>query len=198
MGSSDTLAGGAFGAICAVAIAYLGGQVFYGGDFADAWPWLCIITVPVFVPLGLGLGFVADLSQVLNKKDSAGFVKRKLNRTRDAAEQGRAKAQHNLGNKYRHGEGVARDYAEAAKWYRKAAEQGLAVAQYNLGLMHASGIGVPRNDIESYVWFLVAAATGHRRAKKSLAKVQLTPEQLATAEERAAELLEQINANKAK
>jgi len=172
--------------------------VFYGGDFADAWPWLCIITVPVFVPLGLGLGFVADLSQVLNKKDSAGFVKRKLNRTRDAAEQGRAKAQHNLGNKYRHGEGVARDYAEAAKWYRKAAEQGLAVAQYNLGLMHASGIGVPRNDIESYVWFLVAAATGHRRAKKSLVKVQLTPEQLATAEERAAELLEQINANKAK
>ena len=137
-----------------------GEQVFYGGDFADAWPWLCIITVPVFVPLGLGLGVVADLSQVLNKKDSAGFVKRALNRTRDAADQGRAKAQHNLGNKYRHGEGVARDYAEAAKWYRKAAEQGLAVAQYNLGLMHASGIGVPRNDIESYVWFLVAAATG--------------------------------------
>ena len=80
----------------------------------------------------------------------------------------------------------------------KAAEQGDVVAQNNLGLMHATGIGVSRDDIESYVWFLVAAATGHRRAKKSLAKAQLTPEQLATAEERAAELLEQINANKAK
>ena len=64
--------------------------------------------------------------------------------------------------------------------------------------MHRIGIGVPRNDIESYVWFLVAAATGHRRAKKALAKAHLTPEQLATGEERAAELLEQLNANKAK
>jgi len=64
--------------------------------------------------------------------------------------------------------------------------------------MHRIGIGVPRNDIEAYAWYSVAAATGHRYAKKSLAKAQLTPEQLATAEERAAELTEQINANKAK
>ena len=43
---------------------------------------------------------------------------------RKAAEQGHANAQHNLGNRYRKGEGVTQDYAEAVKWYSKAAEMG--------------------------------------------------------------------------
>jgi uncharacterized protein len=33
------------------------------------------------------------------------------------------------------GRGVARDYAEAVRWYRKAAEQGDADAQCDLGNM---------------------------------------------------------------
>ena len=128
----------------------------------------------------------------------AGFVTRKRDLTHEAAEQGYSEAQYNLGNRYRQGKGVPEDYTEALKWYHKAAGQGHAHAQHNLASMHRIGIGVPRNDIEAYAWYSVAAATGHRYAKKSLAKAQLTPEQLATAEERAAELTEQINANKAK
>ena len=40
---------------------------------------------------------------------------------------------------YEQGQGVAHDYAEAVKWYRKEADQGYAQAQYNLGGMYALG-----------------------------------------------------------
>ena len=155
----------------------------------------------------------------------------------NAAEQGDAKAQHNLGNKYRHGEGVARDDTEAVKWYRKAAEQGYAEAQFYLGVAYRDGKGVPKNVleavkwyrkaaeqglaraqhylaseynrigdyVEAYAWLLIAAANGDRIVGRELAKRAL-PElepaldhiELHCGEKRAAELLEQINANKAK
>ena len=38
--------------------------------------------------------------------------------------------------------GVATNYAEAVKWYRKAAEQNHAEAQYNLGWIYYEGKGV--------------------------------------------------------
>jgi TPR repeat protein len=47
---------------------------------------------------------------------------------RKAAEQGDARAQYNLGQMHREGQGVPQDYAEAVKWYRKAVEQGDADA----------------------------------------------------------------------
>ena len=51
---------------------------------------------------------------------------------RKAAEQGLAKSQFSLGNRYMSGEGVPQDYAEAMKWFHKAAEQGHAEAQKSL------------------------------------------------------------------
>ena len=65
---------------------------------------------------------------------------------RQAAEQGEAKAQYNLGVMYAEGEGVPEDDRKAVKWYRKAAEQGNAPAQYNLGVKYAKGEGVPEDD----------------------------------------------------
>ncbi|MBG8718455.1 sel1 repeat family protein, partial [Neisseria meningitidis] len=76
-----------------------------------------------------------------------------------AAAQGNAAAQYNLGAMYYKGRGVRRDDAEAVRWYRQAAEQGLAqaddvsdfrenlqaaaqgnaAAQYNLGAMYYKG-----------------------------------------------------------
>ena len=55
--------------------------------------------------------------------------------TLQAAEQGNAKAQYNLGVRYDNGLGVRQDYTQAVQWYRKAAEQGDAEAQFNLGSM---------------------------------------------------------------
>jgi TPR repeat protein len=46
---------------------------------------------------------------------------------RKAADMGYAPAQYNLGYCYKYGDGVPRDLAASAEWYRKAAEQGIGV-----------------------------------------------------------------------
>ncbi len=74
------------------------------------------------------------------------------------AEQGLAKAQHNLGVLYYNGEGtpqdrVTQDYREAIRWYRKAAEQGVAGSQFSLGLMYDNGLGVAPDHAAATMWF---------------------------------------------
>ncbi len=61
----------------------------------------------------------------------------------EAAGQGDAQAQNNLGVLYERGHGVTQDYSEAVKWYRKAAGQGLANAQNNLGVLYERGPARP-------------------------------------------------------
>lgn len=53
----------------------------------------------------------------------------------DAAARGDARAQRSLGLMHERGEGVSRDPAAAADWYRKAIAQGLVSAQYNLAFV---------------------------------------------------------------
>ena len=63
----------------------------------------------------------------------------------DAAEQGDADAQYNLGMLYDDGVNVPQDAAKAAKWFRRAAEQGHVAAQSKLGVMYEKGRnGVPQ------------------------------------------------------
>ena len=52
------------------------------------------------------------------------------------AEAGDTESEVELGRRYDKGEGVVKDHAEAAKWYRKAADQNYAKAQYNLGISY--------------------------------------------------------------
>ncbi len=52
------------------------------------------------------------------------------------AEEGDGVAEYWVGIMYAKGQGVARDDAEAVKWYRRAADQDYAAAQYNLALMY--------------------------------------------------------------
>ena len=80
--------------------------------------------------------------------------------TLQAAEQGNAQAQYNLGVMYEQGQGVRQDVAQAAQWFRKAAEQGFAEAQYNLGVMHANGLGVRQNYKIAKEWFGKACDNG--------------------------------------
>ena len=79
---------------------------------------------------------------------------------RAKAEQGDAAAQFSLGVIYAKGQGVAQDYAEAAKWYRKAAEQGYTPAQCKLGTMYVQGHGVTRDYAEAVKWYRKAAEQG--------------------------------------
>ncbi len=76
---------------------------------------------------------------------------------RTLAEQGDAKAQFALGTMYRDGRGVARDYAEALRWWRKAAELGVVDAQYALGNIYSGGSGIARDSILARMWYSVAA-----------------------------------------
>ena len=85
-----------------------------------------------------------------------------LDTVRQAAEQGDATAQFNLGNMYASGRGVLEDDAEAVRWYRLAAEQGDADAQFYLGVMYASGDGVPEDDAEAVKWYRRAAEQGEK------------------------------------
>ena len=77
---------------------------------------------------------------------------------RQAAEQGDANAQHNLGNQYESGNGVPLNYADAVDWYRKAADRGHPMAQANLGVMYEAGHGVKQDFVQAQLWFILSAA----------------------------------------
>jgi len=76
-----------------------------------------------------------------------------LHDIRQKAEAGDAIAQLNMGIRYGKGEGVAQDWVEAAKWFRRAAEQGDKAAMRNLGLCYENGKGVPQNEEEAKKWY---------------------------------------------
>ena len=87
---------------------------------------------------------------------------------RPLAESGDPASQHNLGVVYRDGEGVARDHAEAAKWFELAAGQGNADSQTSLGILYYDGLGVPWNHVEAAKWFRRAADRGDAVAQNNL------------------------------
>src|SRR5256886_20861 len=77
---------------------------------------------------------------------------------RAGADKGDAKAQYELGRAFFSGTlGVAKDEAEAVKWFRKAAEQNVADAQDSVGVCYANGQGVAKDDAEAVKWFRKAA-----------------------------------------
>jgi TPR repeat protein len=80
---------------------------------------------------------------------------------RPAAEAGDARAQFRLATIYDSGFGVARDMAEANRWFRLAAEQGMAEAQFYVGLSFYEGKGVGQDYFKAVDWFLLAANQGH-------------------------------------
>ena len=83
-----------------------------------------------------------------------------LDTVRQAADQGDAEAQYNLGVIYNNGEGVPKDDAEAVRWFQLAAEQGYAKAQFELGYKYRWGQGVPLDDAEAVRWYRLAAEQG--------------------------------------
>lgn len=84
------------------------------------------------------------------------------------AQAGDADAQLSMGALYFKGEGVARDYTEAIKWYRLAAQQGYAKAQFNLGVLYDTGLGVAQNHTEAVRWYRLAAELGLAIAQLNL------------------------------
>lgn len=90
---------------------------------------------------------------------------------REAAEQGLADAQLNLGNLYRAGRGVPKDPRRAVVWYLKAAIQGMPSAQYNLALSYHTGVGAAQNHTVAAKWYRRAAKQGDVEAMLGLASL---------------------------
>jgi uncharacterized protein len=88
----------------------------------------------------------------------------------EAASQGYAPAQYELGRIYLYGRGVPADYAKALLWEQKAAEQGDPRAQRDLALMYERGFGVPADPARAAEWNRKAAAQGQTDAQLHLAR----------------------------
>ena len=73
------------------------------------------------------------------------------------AEAGDAEAQNEVGNCYLDGNGVERNKAVAAEWYRKSAEQECARGEYNLGVSFLRGDGVETNLVAAFEWMKKSA-----------------------------------------
>src|SRR5258708_4196516 len=65
------------------------------------------------------------------------------------AEQGHAAAQFNIAVMYEEGSGVAKDSAQAARWYLEAAKQGDPDAQYKAGMLYEAATGVTSDLAEA-------------------------------------------------
>lgn len=88
---------------------------------------------------------------------------------RAKAEKGDAQSQYDLGSAFIRGSlGVAKDEAEAVKWFRKAAEQNYAPAQHNLGVCYANGEGVAKDYVEAVKWYRKAAEQNDASAQINL------------------------------
>ena len=72
-----------------------------------------------------------------------------------------AETLNNLGLAYQFGKGKPKDYAEAARCFRRAAEQGHAGAQNNLGFMYHNGWGVPQDYSQAAYWYRLSAQQGN-------------------------------------
>jgi hypothetical protein len=122
------------------------------GDFPKLHP-------RVWMSLGLGalVVLVTGCTSLEKAVNAGGGGRSRLERCMAAAEEGDAKAQHELGCYYASGADLATNYAEAAKWWSKSAQQGYAPAQNNLGVCYNEGWGVRPDPGLAVTWFRKAA-----------------------------------------
>jgi len=91
------------------------------------------------------------------------------------SENGDSFSQMLLGKCYAEGNGVARDEAEAIRWYRLAAAAGQGRANLMLGNAYRDGKGVVKDEVESYVYYAFSGDALGGREKDAL-DLNLAPE----------------------
>src|SRR5205085_1511927 len=91
----------------------------------------------IMLPFALGSGLLADSASSSPSESSISGTESAVNvpALLARADSGDPVAQNAVGLCYLQGVGVARDYAVAAKWFRKAASEDNADGQANLGLL---------------------------------------------------------------
>ena len=78
-----------------------------------------------------------------------------------------------MGNMLYAGVVVAKDQAQAFKWYAKSADQGCAPAQYQLAWMYWYGTGVPEDKMLAVDWLKKVVAQGVPEAQAMLGEIYL-------------------------
>lgn len=86
-----------------------------------------------------------------------------------SANEGNAEAQFDIAYAYFNGEGIERDYASAAMWFKRSARQNYAKAQYNLAYCYMNGRGVPRDYDKAFDLLHLSANNNYKRAQLTLA-----------------------------
>ncbi|MGA3283972.1 MAG: tetratricopeptide repeat-containing serine protease family protein [Verrucomicrobiota bacterium] len=119
-----------------------------------------LVSLLLFLMLGVAVAQQTNSASSVTNSGAIAELKAK-------AEKGDAIAEYKLGYRYCVGQGLPKDFAEAAKWLRKAAEQGIAVAQYDLALVYDKGDGMT-NRLEAAKWFRKAAEQGNAEAQADL------------------------------
>lgn len=69
------------------------------------------------------------------------------------------------------GLGVAKDYAEAMRWYIKAAEQNDDLALSYIGFMYELGQGVAQDNVKAYMWFRLSVDKGNKYSQKYIDEI---------------------------
>jgi TPR repeat protein len=72
---------------------------------------------------------------------------------------------------YANGRGTAKDYTEAARWYRKSADQGNREAMNNLASLYKAGHGVDRDEDAARELYRRSAELGNSVAADNLARM---------------------------
>ena len=83
----------------------------------------------------------------------------------------------------RAGDGTARNFEEAKKWFVRAAMTGSTEASVNLGMMYANGEGAGADLEEALYWFELARLSGSKESRQHMEKI--TPHLDASAQSRA-------------
>ncbi len=73
-----------------------------------------------------------------------------------------------MGNRYKTGRGVARNYESAVYMYTKAAEKDFPAALNNLAVMYEQGLGVSKDLSEAAKWYRRAAERNDAMAQHSI------------------------------
>ena len=83
-----------------------------------------------------------------------------------AAQKGDAEAEKLLGLMYINGQGVVKDYRQAAKWFVKSARKGNVSALYNLGVMYSKGDGLAKDYKKAMEMYKKAIEWNERSPKQ--------------------------------
>nr|MBA3449047.1 sel1 repeat family protein [Pseudaminobacter sp.] len=100
-----------------------------------------------------------------------GLYKTAYNLALERAENGDPAAQTLVAEILSRGLGMARNEADAAKWYARASEQGIPEAQFQYALMLLDGRFVEKDEQEAYALMQAAAEAGNRLAQFNFAQM---------------------------